>query len=426
MNMTSKSGALLAMTLTLALAACGGGGGGSDGPGPTPTPTPAPSSGFSQKATWSVTLPATNVSVCYDFDTRTEVADCSGNAWDLKFKSSGRTASLSTNSGVSGSGQGGAFGGPFEHTWAELLAWQNGTTDPTSGPIPASLYFKDSASGVFTGSNSIQAAAFEYGVGGENDHKLYPNYRVFLITTDNTKASNTGDATSPVFALQVIGYYGGPSGTASGWPSFRWVDRLSGVQKTATVDASANWVYYDLVAGAVSSESGTWHIAFNRYNVKLNGGASGGGKVGGFVGGTPAGFYDGSGKPVASKFTDANNFLSTLADLVSPSLAVPASAAQWVKDGTTSSLSPAYQGTYPAALDYGWFSYYPTASAASAAGLPAVAHLLKANDTRGTLLRSGEGNSYARFRLVEIKYADPNDASSAQTWTFEFEIQPKP
>ena len=43
---------------------------------------------------------------------------------------------------------------------------------------------------------------------------------------------------------------------------------------------------------------------------------------------------------------------------------------------------------------------------------------------RGALVRGGEGNTYARMRLEEIRYADINSATSAQTWTFRFEIQP--
>src|SRR5262249_8026359 len=156
-------------------------------------------------------------------------------------KSSGRTGSLWTNSGTSGTGAGGAFGGPFDHTWTALAAWLNGTTDPVSGAIPATLFFKDAASGVFTGSNSIQAAAFEYGVAGETDHKLYPTYRTFLITTDNSKADTTSTVATSVFALQVTGYYGGAGGTTSGYPSFRWVDTAApATVKTATVNASAD------------------------------------------------------------------------------------------------------------------------------------------------------------------------------------------
>ncbi len=79
---------------------------------------------------------------------------------------------------------------------------------------------------------------------------------------------------------------------------------------------------------------------------------------------------------------------------------------------------------YPNPLNYGWYTYYPTATAAASAGLPPVAHLIKANVDGASLLRGGEGNTYARFHVTQIAYADPNNASSQQTWTIEFDVQP--
>lgn len=419
---------LTAMAASVFLSGCGGDSSPAPAPPqtppPPPAPAPAPTSAFTRSATWSFVLPAPGTSLCYDVDAQAEVAGCSGNAWDLKVTSSGGTATLWTNSGTSGSGNGGAFGGPFDHTWAELSTWMNGTTDPVDGALPAAVFFADSASGVFTGSNDIQSAIFEYGLGGETDHLLYPNDRVFLITTDSTAATTASTADTHVFQLQVTGYYGGAGGTSSGYPTIRWIDTATpGDVKTATLNATAGWVYVDLVNGATVAATYPWQIAFNRYNVKLNGGQSGSGKVAGFLGATPAGFYGADGKPVAAKFRSATP-ADTLADLTSATTAKPASASAWVKDGTASALDPAYMGTYPAALDYGWFTYYPTAAAASAAGLPAVAHLVSADAGNAALLRTGEGTGYARLHLAKIQYADPTDATSAQTWTFQFDVQP--
>lgn len=419
------------LATTLALAACGGGGG-DGGSQPTPTPTPAPA-GFSKTANWTIAIPATpNATVCYDFDTQAEVAGCTGNNWDLKLQApaAGRnTPSFWSNGGVSGTGNGGVFGSPLDHTWTELATWKNGTTDPATGQaILPTLYAKDSPSSVFSGSNGIASAVFEYGVGGDNDHLLYPNFKVLVITTDSSKPAS--DLTVQTFALQLTGYYGGAAGTTSGYPSFRWIDRAAAATvRTAQVNASAGWVYFDLTAnggaGAVSSETGTWQIAFNRYNVKLNGGSSGSGTVAGFVGAQPAGFYTGT-TPVVAKFQSTTNLNDTLADLQG-TLSLPATAAAWVKDGLKSTLNPAgvMNGSYPnMTVNYGWYTYYASAAVASPVGL--VAHQLKANTDQGSLLRSGEGDSYARVRLAQIQYADPTSATSAQTWTFQFDVQPRP
>jgi len=405
------------------LAGCGSGG---DDAVDTP---PVATTEFTQSGEWKFVLPASGTSICYDLEAKAVVADCTGAKWDLKVKSSGMTASLWTNGGTSGTGTGGAFGGPFDHTWAELQTWKNGTTDPTSGAIPATVFLADSAASVFTGKNDIQSAAFEYGVtGASTDHSLYPNFRVFLVTTDSAAASNVGTATSPVYALQVIGYYGTAGtpptsvGSTSGIVTFRYADRNGGAAQTATVDARAGWVYYDLKSNTVSSATGTWQVAFNRYNVKLNGGESGTGTVAGFVGKTPAGFYNTDGTVVAAKFSATTNVADTLADLTATDIAVPARASSWVKDSLASALNPAYKGTYPAALDYGWYTYYPTVDTATAAGV--VQHQIKAQADRAALIRTGEGTGYARFQLASIVYADPASATSAQTWTIKYDLQP--
>ncbi len=147
---------------------------------------------------------------------------------------------------------------------------------------------------------------------------------MFLVTTNSARATATGVVGAPVYAPQVVGYYG-TAGTAGGTPTstgttsgivtFRFLDRNGGTERTATVDASKGWVYYDLTSNTVSSETGVWQVAFNRYNVKLNGGTSGSSTVAGFVGKTPAGFYGTDGAVVASKFTATTNVADTLADL---------------------------------------------------------------------------------------------------------------
>jgi hypothetical protein len=405
--------ALGALLVAQLLTACGGGGDASTetATASTPAATPAASSAFTRSASWTFTLPATGSSICYDIDADIASADCTGTAWDLKVTSGARGTTLWTNSGTSGTGSGGAFGGPFDHAWTALAALNSATTDSAGLAWPAAVYTADTARTVFTGTNGIGSAIFEYGLGGSSDHLLYPTYRTFLITSNATLADPVGTAASPVYALQVVGYYGGTSGVSSGHPTIRWVDRANpAAVRELTFDASAGWVYVDLGTGAVASQTGTWHIAFNRYNVKLNGGASGSGTVAGFVGRTPTGFYDSDDQAIAATVMAATP-ASTLADLTAADLTVPATASAWVSDALASALNPTPQMT-STAYDYGWYVYDPTT------------HRLTARADRGTLIRSGEGRSYARFHLTAIGYADASSPTSAQTWTFAFDIQP--
>ena len=221
----------------------------------------------------------------------------------------------------------------------------------------------------------------------------------------------------------MTGYYGGPTGTASGWPSFRWVDMSNpAVVNTASVDATKGWVYYDLANKTPTTEAGSWHVAFSRYNVKLNGGVSGQGSVGGFLSKTPDGFYGADGATIPAKFVSTNNLADTLGDLTGAQTG-PRTSSGWVNDSIGSQLTPAYTGSYPNALNFGWYNYYPTEAAGAAAGLGQ--HQLGANPDAATLVKSGEGNSYARVRLASIAYAPATPAyAGAQTWTFEFGIQP--
>ncbi|WP_293934645.1 HmuY family protein [Iodobacter sp.] len=404
------------LAMTVGLSACGGSDSGDAvvaPPAPTPTPTPVPTAGFSKTAVWEASVDPKLGELCYDIDAQA-AADCKGDAWDLKVKDDGRSTGFFTNSGTSGAAKGGALGSPFDSTWADLKKWQDGMKDPVSGALDVSSYLKDYADGVFTGTNAIKSAAFEYDLAG--DHKLSPNFKVFLISDDASKAD------AKQYALQVVGYYGGNGGTASGYPSIRWVDRASNNERTASFDASKAWVYFDLAKGAESTEAGTWHVAFNRYSMKLNSGASGAGTVAALLAKTPEGFYTADGKPVTAKFADTNNLAQTRALLTATDL-LPAKA-KWLSDKNTSPLNPAMKGNYPEPMDAGWYNYYSTLDSAKLAGL-AAAHMLKANPTAATMIRSAEGNSFARMHLTEIKYADPSKASSAKTWKFEFDIQPK-
>ncbi|RZO86295.1 MAG: hypothetical protein EVA65_05035 [Oceanococcus sp.] len=396
---------LLPVAAALAVSACGG----SSSSDAQPDPDPGQAAFSEELVSWQFVMPDAGQALCFDFDLGEETPCDDSNTWDFKVDSGQRGVSFWSNGGVSGNGDGAAFG-MFD--WDILLQWDNATTDPASGADVSQHYFADSASSIFS-----EQPWYAYNLLGA--HQLHPNYRVYLISTDPE------DDGATQFALQVTGYYGGDSGTTSGNPSIRWVERSTpdAVQQ-ASVDASSytDWVYFSLLTGApVADESADWHIAFRRSEIKLNGGASGDAGLAGALGLTPEGFYDENGEPVSETFTSTTPE-QTLAALTSDQIEEPAQARDWTSDSEQSVLNPDYTGSYPQPLDYGWFTYYPTGDAAS--GIPA--HGQTANTDSGALLRSGAGDSYARLRLAELNYADPADISSAQTWVFEFNVQPAP
>lgn len=135
---------------------------------------------------------------CYDFDTATAVDCNTGASWDVKVGFSGRDWYLKSNSGVSGSGKGGASD-PMSWAEADALA---------ADPGISQLYLTDSTGGVFS-DHTWQA----YNLTGM--HKLWPNYRTYLIKADVESAE------SAVWALQVVGYYN--EAGVSGNPTVRWL-----------------------------------------------------------------------------------------------------------------------------------------------------------------------------------------------------------
>ncbi|MGP9832417.1 HmuY family protein [Marinobacter sp. NSM] len=159
-------------------------------------------SGASQFSTTPVTFtpPAgyDGGDVCFDFDSDA-VVDCdTSDNWDVQVGFSGRDWYLKSNSGVSGAGKGGASD-PM--TWSELAA-------NDSDPGVPQLYNTDSTGGVFTDNTW-------YAYNLTNQHKIWPNFRTFLIKAE------ADDPESAVWALQIVGYYD-QNGT-SGQPTVRWL-----------------------------------------------------------------------------------------------------------------------------------------------------------------------------------------------------------
>lgn len=151
--------------------------------------------------TWMATIGAAGGSNCFDIDAAAEV-DCTTAAtdWDIKVEVSadGRDWNIWSNGGVSGSGNGGAFG-PIDS--ATIGAYVSGTSSPAGTDITR-FYGQDSAGGVFKDNTW-----YAYSLQGNN--KLWPNYRVYAIGTGSVQ-----------YKLQILSYYN-DAGT-SGWIRFRY------------------------------------------------------------------------------------------------------------------------------------------------------------------------------------------------------------
>lgn len=415
--MTPKFSLLIPLLLSFGLAACGG----SSNSNNAPTPPPATSS-FTQAAEWDIT-PQQGESYCYDIISQTQNS-CESD-WDIKFVMDGRTPAFYTNSGASGEGKGGALDGPFDYDWSTLKKFPSGLVDDQGESLVAAAYLVDSLDNAFAGDNSIGSQVLEYGVSG---HLLLPNYSVILVTDDNTSES-----TDDTYAVQFTGYYGGNSGSESGHPTLRWakVGSSQGEESTATIDASqGQWVHFDLGSGAIvdAPNGSNWHLAFNRYNIKTNSGASGEGKVGTFLAAVPVGFYDEEGNPISNAFLNSEAPQDTLPLLFDEDAwEKPSKASDWKTDTVKSSLNPAYvaeigpepgPGGMKMQMNYGWYRYY--------SGIEGhTDHTLAAAPENGVMLRARDGETYARLHLTTISYENTEDASSDTTWTFELDIAPK-
>src|SRR5690606_28916168 len=181
--------------------------------------------------------------------------------------------------------------------------------------------------------------------------------------------------------------------------------------RSAVLDASSQtaYTYFNLTSGqkvALTDEqaatSTDWHIAFRRTNIKLNGGDSGPGKVSGALLVPQDDFYDENGAYIANVFLNAtaDSELEHLAGSLSP-------AETLVQDKVSSVLEipgELQNGVY----DFGWYLYAMSN------------HQISENDQTAWLLRSGEGDSYARFRATSVSFSSDTGLAA----TFSFDVQP--
>lgn len=145
---------------------------------------------------WTASIGADGGSLCYDFDTRAELV-CAENEsdWDLQLEVSadGRSWNMWTNGGIKGEGADGARFGP--------VSTEEISTYASAADVPG--FFKDEPSGVF-----VDHDWYTYNLQGQ--HKLYPNYRVYIVDTGSEK-----------YKFQITSYYHPEEGT-SGVLSLRY------------------------------------------------------------------------------------------------------------------------------------------------------------------------------------------------------------
>jgi len=145
--------------------------------------------------TYTANLGAEGGAKCFDFDTQSEL-DCTTAAadWDIQIEVSGRDWNIWTNGGLRGDGsKGGRFGTVGVDTIGNY---------PDAASVPK--FFVDAPSGQLLDQDTRW-----YAYSLEGKHKIWPNYRVYVIDTGATK-----------YKLQVLRYYN--EAAISGWITLRY------------------------------------------------------------------------------------------------------------------------------------------------------------------------------------------------------------
>lgn len=140
---------------------------------------------------------APDTSKCYLFETQS-VNDCSGD-WDIKAQRDGRKSYIKINTGASGSGSAKAMA-----LGADYTTYDYGDALPSDITTVAYGWEEDTMESAFGAYNS------SLGWGDYYNHKIYPNYRTYLL--------KSGDKT---YALQISGYYN-PQTEVSGFITLKY------------------------------------------------------------------------------------------------------------------------------------------------------------------------------------------------------------
>lgn len=186
------------------------------------------------------------------------------------------------------------------------------------------------------------------------------------------------------------------------------LDATSGGLGASPDDPKNKYTYFNLSAGEVvdlgdedAPQSSDWDIAFRRSKIKLNGGLSGAKSMAGYFTGNNEEAYDADGKPIRQWFETATAG-SELQDFTSITATdIPADP-----DFIADNLVPAIKGD---GTEKGWWLYDPTT------------HVVSANPANWWLVRSADGNSYAKFHITELL----RDSVAGIRWiTIEITVQP--
>ncbi len=168
-----------------------------------------------------------------------------------------------------------------------------------------------------------------------------------------------------------------------------------------TVDATdaEAFVYFDLDNGVVLTDPGVadttdWTLAMRRFEILTNGGTSGPGDVTAGLGVAQDDFYDADGEPLVDAFLDAtpeSELEHLLSEIYLPTLSADEVASVFGED---------------------WYIYDPGTS------------LMSPNDANGWLVRSGEGDAYARVRVTALDFPT-REGNGIQSFTVEVELDTK-
>lgn len=163
-------------------------------------------------------------------------------------------------------------------------------------------------------------------------------------------------------------------------------------QSILNIDASDydNFVYYNLETlekiDVVNPEtSSDWHIGFRRSSIVLNGGDAGSGNVAGALAAENTDFYDGGGSPILSAFINATGDNQTAHF---DAATAGSELTEYMEDENTLAIDGNSVAAY-GPVDH-WYEYNTTT------------HQISVNDSSFWVIRSSDGDSYAKFHVTDI------------------------